>query len=72
VVEVRSEPEPHIGTPTRLFRTSFVDTEGQSYDVSPDGQRILLLKSVEPDSAQRLIHVVHNFDDELRRLVPTD
>jgi hypothetical protein len=44
------------------------------YDISPDGQRFLMLKqSSLPDrtSAPRSITVVQNWFEELKRLVPT-
>jgi Tol biopolymer transport system component len=48
---------------------------GRHYDVSPDGKRFLLLKDVEgaADAGSRMvpIHVVLNWSDNLRRLVPT-
>ena len=39
-----------------------------NYDVSPDGQRFLMLKSVEQKPAPLTkIHVVLNWSDELHR-----
>jgi serine/threonine-protein kinase len=45
-------------------------TAGRAYDVSPDGQRFLMLKE-DPQAAARLL-VVQNWFDELKRLVPTN
>jgi serine/threonine-protein kinase len=46
---------------------------GRSYDVSPDGQRFLMIKQAATDatSAPREIIVVQNWFEELKRLVPT-
>ena len=44
---------------------------GLSYDVSSDGQRLYILKSVAPTVRDR-IHVVANLDAELERLAPAD
>jgi hypothetical protein len=45
---------------------------GRSYDISPDGQRFLVLKSTSDLNAQspQLI-VIQHFDEVLKRLVPT-
>jgi hypothetical protein len=42
-----------------------------NYDVSPDGQRFLMIKASEQESAATQINVVLNWSDELRRLAPT-
>jgi hypothetical protein len=42
-----------------------------NYDVSPDGQRFLMIKPSEQESAATQVNVVLNWSDELRRLVPT-
>src|SRR5262245_918427 len=45
---------------------------GRSYDVSPDGQRFLVLKPVsDPNAPPPQIVVVQHFDEELKRVVPT-
>jgi hypothetical protein len=43
------------------------------YDVSPDGQRFLMIKNAEADAkvSPPQIIVVQNWDQELKRLVPT-
>ena len=46
-----------------------MDTQGKSYDITPDGQRLPIVKqSAEPEVAR--IRLVENFFDELKRLVP--
>ena len=40
------------------------------YDVSPDGQRFLMIKGSEQESAATQLNVVLNWSDELRRLAP--
>jgi serine/threonine-protein kinase len=45
---------------------------GRSYDISPDGQRFLVLKSTsEPKAPPTELVIVQHFDEELKRLVPT-
>jgi len=42
----------------------------RDYDVSPDGQRFLMIKAGEQESPPTQVNVVLNWSDELRRLVP--
>jgi hypothetical protein len=46
---------------------------GRTYDVSPDGQRFLMIKAAETDAgaAPPALIVVQHWDEELKRLVPT-
>jgi hypothetical protein len=47
--------------------------EGQdltNWDVSPDGQRFLMVKPVEQQQAATQINVVLNWFEELKRRVP--
>jgi hypothetical protein len=62
------------GKPRRLFEGPYLPTAGSFpyYDVSPDGQRFLMLKPVESQtSAPTQINVVLNWFEELKRKVPT-
>jgi hypothetical protein len=44
----------------------------RTYDISPDGTRFLLIKRLDPtDKAPPSLVVVLNWDEELKRLVPT-
>jgi hypothetical protein len=46
---------------------------GRAYDVSPDGQRFLMIKAAGTDAAAAppALIVVQHWDGELKRLVPT-
>ena len=50
---------------------------GRNYDISPDGQRFLMIKegapvdTNDPFAGLTRIHVVLNWTEELKRLVPT-
>ncbi len=74
VVSVQTEPTFRAGRPEVLFEGSYVTTRFvpgyQYYDISPDGQRFLMIKAVEGSTAQ--INVVLNWFEELKRLVPTN
>jgi len=59
------------GRPQLLFEGPYVmGNAGEvNYDISPEGQRFLMIKETEPAPAQ--INVVLNWFEELKRLVPT-
>ena len=63
------------GSPKVLFEGRYVRHSTppgfQYYDISPDGQRFLMLKEEELAEAQGQINVVLNWFEELKRLVPT-
>jgi hypothetical protein len=58
--ELRWDP-PHVA-----FQTDFIDTPGTSYDVSPDGQRLLVVKRATPDIRNKL-HVITNWYANLQK-----
>ena len=43
----------------------------RNYDISPDGQRFLMMNMKGPDGTRPKINVVLNWFEELKRLVPT-
>jgi Tol biopolymer transport system component len=74
-VDISTEGEFLAGKPRQLLEGSYVLAAGgyvrANYDVSPDGQRFLMLKRVDQKSAPLTqINVVLNWSDELKRLVP--
>ena len=75
VVSVATEPTFSAGKPSVLlegssYRSSVISPGIPYYDISPDGQRFLMLKKEQGTETQ--IHVVLNWFEELKRLVPTD
>jgi hypothetical protein len=62
---VRTSPQLAPGPPTRAFQTDFIDTSGMSYDISPDGERLLVVKRTEPDIRDR-IHIIADWTALLR------
>ena len=71
-VDITTEGEFLAGKPRQLFEGSYVRAAAgyvrANYDVSPDGQRFLMLKSVEQKPAPLTqIHVVLNWSEELKR-----
>jgi serine/threonine-protein kinase len=71
VVDVDAGTEFIAGTPRLLFKGPFINIGGYSYDVSPDGQRFLVVSRPEQDLATRELQVITNWFEELTRLVPT-
>jgi eukaryotic-like serine/threonine-protein kinase len=72
-VDVTTQPGFAAGRPRMLFEHSYVPTPGtnSNYDVSPDGQRFLMLKPSESaQAAPTQINVVLNWFEELKRRVP--
>jgi len=77
VVEVRTQPSFTAGRPRLLWQGHY--THGMSsscgqpgvtsfnYDVTPDGQRFLMVKDLHQDVASNRIHVVVNWTQELAR-----
>jgi len=49
VTRVTTAPALKWEPPRLAFETDFIDTPGRSYAVSPDGQRLLVVKRAELD-----------------------
>jgi eukaryotic-like serine/threonine-protein kinase len=72
-VDITTQPGFAAGKPRMLFEGQYVPTPATSpnYDVSPDGQRFLMLKPSEStEAAPTQINVVLNWFEELKRRVP--
>jgi eukaryotic-like serine/threonine-protein kinase len=71
-VEITRQPGFVAGNPQRLFEGPYVSTlrGAQEYDVTPDGQRFLMLKPVDDAAATTQINVVLNWAEELKQRVP--
>jgi eukaryotic-like serine/threonine-protein kinase len=73
-VDISSQPGFSAGKPRMLFEGHYLPTTvGQpDYDVSPDGQRFLMVKPTEQaQAAPTQINVVLNWFEELKQKVPT-
>jgi eukaryotic-like serine/threonine-protein kinase len=71
-VDVTTEGTFSAGKPKVLFEGTYVPTPRSfpDYDVSPDGQRFLMLKAADEASPTQ-INVVLNWFEELKQKVPT-
>ncbi len=71
VVGIKTEPTFTAVSPVVLFTGRYTKFGGfVNYDISPDGQRFLMIKAREGSTGQ--INVVLNWTEELKRLVPTE
>ena len=73
-VSVSSGPTLNVGRPQRLFERPYDSSLAlwANYDVTPDGQRFLMLKTIDEQEAPAQINVVLNWFEELKRLAPTN
>ena len=72
-VDVATQPTFVAGKPRVLFQGPYRTTSilMPFYDVSPDGQRFLMIKPSEQTSSLNQIVVVQNWTEELKQKVPT-
>ena len=73
-VDITTQPSFSAGKPRMLFEGPYQPTPvtTPNFDVSPDGQRFLMLKpSGSAEAAPTQINVVLNWFEELKRRVPT-
>jgi eukaryotic-like serine/threonine-protein kinase len=79
VMSVSVEPGRRwtAGMPTKIIESAYFggmsNSSPRTYDVSPDGQRFLMLKrttSQDPPATPARIVIVQNWMEELKRLVP--
>jgi len=75
-VSIQTTPTLSAGNPTKLFDTRYPSAfNARSYDVSPDGQRFLMIKDTQApeqatNSAPASIIVVLNWHEELKARLP--
>jgi hypothetical protein len=65
-IPVKTAPDFTAGTPKTLFEGRFLT----GYDIAPGGEKFLMVAN-EQGTWPAQIHVVLNWTDELRRLVPS-
>ena len=73
VVAINTQATFSATTPRVLFEGPYELGLGfrQNYDVTPDGQRFVMVRAAQ-GSERAQINVVLNWFEELKRLVPTD
>ena len=70
VVSVQTEPSFSHGNPQVLFESQYLPVS--SYDISPDGQRFLMINPTGLQEEKGGLTLVQNWFEELKRLVPTN
>jgi hypothetical protein len=71
---IRIGPHFEVETPELLFEGRFRSHGGfgfPNYDITPDGQQFVMIRGEAPAPLTE-IHVVVNWFEELKRLVPTE
>ncbi len=73
-VDIQTQPTFSAGKPRLLFEISpsLLTFSLGAFDVTPDGQRFLMVKLSEQELPATQLTVVLNWFEELKRLVPTD
>jgi len=71
-VDTTTQPSFRAGAPRLLFEGNFLTGTAfrANYDVTPDGQRFVMVQQGEGVSGVSQIHVVLNWFEELKRRVP--
>ncbi|MDA2924647.1 hypothetical protein MYX65_08335, partial [Acidobacteria bacterium AH-259-L09] len=75
VVSIQTAPTFKAGAPRLLFEGSYnyrPNEETSDYDITPDGQRFVMVTSSEQERPARQVNVILNWFEELKRLVPTE
>ena len=74
-VEVTTQPTFSAGKPKLLFEGQYLSVQtgltNTAYDVSPDGQRFLMVKEIGRTVSTTQINVVQNWFEELKQKAPT-
>jgi serine/threonine-protein kinase len=72
-VDIATQPTFASGKPRVLFEGQYSPAPGTTpnYDVSPEGQRFLMVKGSEQEAAPTQINVVLNWFEELKQKVPS-
>jgi hypothetical protein len=65
-----NQPKTDFSVPRELFSGPYVNTNWYSWDISPDGERFLLLEYPAQTKPVTQLIVITNFLDELKRRMP--
>jgi len=72
-VSIGGGREPDVKRPSLLFEGTFDhNLRVSNYDVTPDGQRFVMVQTNEVERPPTQIHVILNWFEELKRLVPAN
>jgi len=73
-VPIEYDPVFRAGVPKKLFEGDYLAPNGDlhTYDMAPDGQRFVMIKAAEDESAEARLILVQNWVEELKRLAPAN
>ena len=71
-VDVSTEPKLSATVPRMIVSGPYINVPGYSWDMTPDGQQLLLLEGPDQNRTISELHVITNFFTELERKCPTD
>ena len=66
------DPSLELGSPNVLFEGPYINIPGYSWDISPDGDRFLLVENPAQNEPLTKLVVITNFFDEIQRRLPVD
>jgi len=71
-VDITTQPAFSASNPRLLFEGQYPRNPGAiaNYDISPDGQRFLMVKEIPQAASDAQINVVLNWSEDLKRLAP--
>jgi hypothetical protein len=71
-VPIQTSPELIVGKPEELFAGAYYESPDgtPNYDVSPDGQRFLMIKPGDQERAPASSHIVLDWFEALKQRVP--
>jgi Tol biopolymer transport system component len=72
-VPIATTPRFSAGSPRLLFTGPYLDSgplNSSNYDVTPDGQRFLVVRVGDEERAPRRFHLIQNWFEELKAKVP--
>ncbi|MFC1603438.1 protein kinase [Planctomycetota bacterium] len=70
-VSYTTDPEFKVTEISELFEGDYLRIDGMDFDVSADGEKFLLLKSVDESFDPYRLNIITNWFEELKRLAPT-
>ena len=65
-VSYETEPSLKFDDPAPLFTGDYLNISGYEFDVSADGEKFLLLKSVDEDFDPRRLNIITNWFEEFK------
>ncbi len=69
-VDLVFSPDFSVTLPRKMFSGPYIDVFDKSFGVSTDGERFLVLKTVNANERTTHLEVILNWTEELKRLVP--